>query len=88
MGEDTEKPPEKPAPPPPPPEPVLPALAHFEHGDWVSAGIEARHLQSDADPQVQAAARELLARMAPDPWAIRVGLLALALLVILGVVYI
>jgi len=30
----------------------------------------------------------LLARMAPDPWAIRVGLLALALLVIVAVSYI
>lgn len=64
------------------------ALASFERGDWVAATAEARRLLADPDPQVQTAARDLMARMAPDPWAIRVGLLALALLVIVAVTYI
>jgi hypothetical protein len=79
---------EKPAPPPPPPEAVLPALASFERGDWVAATAEGRRLLSDPDPLVQTAARDLLARMAPDPWAIRAGLLSLALLAIIAITYI
>jgi len=84
MAEDTEKP----APPPPPPEALLPALASFERGDWVAATAEARRLLSDPDPQLQTAARDLLGRMAPDPWAIRAGLLSLVLLVIIAITYI
>jgi hypothetical protein len=36
---------------------------------------------------VAAAARALLARMAPDPWAIRLGLLALTLLAVVAGIY-
>jgi hypothetical protein len=75
-------------PPPPPPAALLPALASFERGDMVSAGAEARTLLDSADPEVQAAARALLTRMAPDPWAIRFGVLAVVLLVILVVIYV
>jgi hypothetical protein len=75
-------------PPPPPPAALLPALATFERGDWASATAQAGALLSDPDPEVQAAARALMARMAPDPWAIRVGLLSLALLVIVAVSYV
>ena len=88
MAEETTPPTAEPAPPPPPPAALLPALATFERGDWVSADVQAHALLSDPDPQVQAAARALLARMAPDPWAIRAGLLALALLVIIAVTYV
>jgi hypothetical protein len=75
-------------PPPPPPAALLPALASFERGDLVAAGQQARLLVENPDPDIQSAARELLARMAPDPWAVRFGLLALALLVLLAVVYV
>jgi hypothetical protein len=74
-------------PPPPPPPALLPALARFERGDFRGATALARALLADADPEVQGAARDLLARMAPDPWALRLGLLALALLAIVAVVF-
>ena len=76
------------APAPPPPAAVLPALAMFERGDWAGATARARVLAADPDPAVQAAAQDLLARMAPDPWAFRVGLLALTLLAIVTGVYV
>ena len=87
MAEEPEKA-EKPAPPPPPPEALLPALALFERGDWVAATREGRRLATDPDPAIQSAARDLLVRMAPDPWAIRVGLLTLALLIVIALSYI
>ena len=71
------------APPPPPPAALLPALAAFERGDFRAAGEQAGALLADPDPEVQAAARPLLGRMAPDPWAIRLGLLALTLLALI-----
>ena len=88
MAEEPTPPAPEPAPPPPPPAALVPALATFERGDWASARRQARALLSDPEPQVQEAARALLARMAPDPWAIRTGLLALALLVIIAVTYV
>jgi hypothetical protein len=78
----------KPAPPPPPPAELLPALAAFERGDWVAASAAASGLLSHPEPAVQAAARQVLDRMAPDPWAIRAGLLSLALLAIIAVTYV
>jgi hypothetical protein len=80
--------PEVPAPAPPPPAALLPALASFERGDLVAAAAQAGPLRESADPEVQAAARDLLQRMAPDPWALRFGLLALGVLVLLVVVYV
>jgi hypothetical protein len=88
MADEVDKPAEKPEPPPPPPPELLPALAQFERGDWVAATALVRPLAASADTVVQSAARALLARMAPDPWAIRVGLLTLALLVIVAATYI
>jgi hypothetical protein len=81
---DKETPTAEAPPPPPPPAALLPALARFERGDYVGATAAATALASDADPEVQEAARALLARMAPDPWAIRVGLLALTLLALVA----
>jgi hypothetical protein len=43
---------------------------------------------SSPDAEVQAAARALLARMAPDPWALRFGIAALALLALLVGIYV
>jgi hypothetical protein len=71
----------------PPPEALLPALAKFERGDFRGATTLATALAAHADPEVQVAARALLARMAPDPWALRLGLLALTLLAILTAIY-
>jgi hypothetical protein len=79
---------EAPPPPPPPPAALLPALGRFERGDIVGATTETRALLADPDPEVQEAARDLLARMGPDPWALRFGLLALGLLVLLVLVYV
>jgi hypothetical protein len=81
---DAEKAKEAPA---PPPAALLPALASFERGDRVAAAAQARPLLDSADPEVQAAARALMARMAPDPWAVRFGLMAAVLLLILVIVY-
>jgi len=78
--------PEVPA-PPPPPTALLPALASFERGDLVAAATQARPLLESADPEVQAAARDLLGRMDPDPWALRFGVLGILLLVLLIVLY-
>jgi hypothetical protein len=82
MAEQPEAPP-----PPPPPAALLPALASFERGDLVAAAAQARPLLDSADPEVQAAARDLLGRVGPDPWAIRFGVLAVVLLIVLVVIY-
>ena len=74
--------------PPPPPAALLPALARLERGDVVGAAGEARGLLADPDPEVQGAARDLLGRVGPDPWALRFGLLSLGLLVLLILVYV
>jgi len=69
-------------PPATPPE-LLPALARFERGDFRGASAEAATLLTgQPSPELAAAARALGARMAPDPWALRFGLLALTLLAI------
>ena len=82
MAENAETPP-----PPPPPAALLPALASFERGDLVAAAAQARPMLESTDAEVQAAARDLLARMAPDPWAICFGMMAAVLLLILVVIY-
>jgi len=74
MAENAETPP-----PPPPPAALLPALASFERVDLVAAAAQARPMLESTDAEVQAAARDLLARMAPDPWAIRFGMMAAVL---------
>jgi hypothetical protein len=76
------------APAPPPPSAVLPALEQFQRGDFraATATLEAL-LATRPEPEVETAARALLARMAPDPWALRFGLLALALLAIVATVF-
>jgi hypothetical protein len=73
---------------PPPPEALRPALALFERGDFRDATASARALLSSPDAEVQAAARALLARMASDPWALRFGIAALALLALLVGIYV
>ena len=80
------------SPPPPEPSPPPPALAaaltHFERGDFRAATAEAQRLVAASDPEVKAAAEALLARMAPDRWALRLGLLALALLALVTGLYV
>lgn len=77
-----------PAPPPPPPE-LVPAHTAFERGDFRSATSLARAVLAASPPkELEAAARELLARMAPDAWAIRLGIAALALLALVAGLYI
>jgi hypothetical protein len=68
---------------------VQPALARLERGDLrgARADLEAL-LAANPSPDVATAAREILARMAVDPWAIRFGLGALALLVFITLRYI
>ena len=71
------------------PEPVRPALAAFERGDFAAAAATAGALlASDPSPQVQAATRALLDRLAPDAWAQRLALLATALLALLIGLYV
>lgn len=75
-------------PPPHPPE-LDPAWALFDRGDWRGAAAEiAALLASNPPDEVAAASRALAARMAPDPWALRVGLAALGLLALLCVLYV
>jgi hypothetical protein len=84
----TEPAPAPPPAPPPPPE-LQPALAAFERGDFRAATAACQALlASPPSPEVAAAARALLARMAPDPWALRFGIAALALIALLVGIYI
>jgi hypothetical protein len=68
-----------------PPADPLPELAEasalFERGDFRAARAHLTALLAgNPSPEVETAARALLSRMAPDPWALRIGLLALALI--------
>jgi hypothetical protein len=79
-----------PAPEPPPAE-LLPALAAFERGDFRRARRLLAALLPSGDagsPEVTAAARALEARMAADPWAVRVGIAAAAVLALVAGTYI
>ncbi len=70
---------------------VTPALVLFERGDYRGA---AGHLHAllaavpPPPPPVARAAGALLTRMAPDPWALRLGIIAAALLAVLVAVYV
>ncbi len=73
----------------PPPAALAPALARFAAGDFDGARRAARALLAAGPPaEVEAAARALLAHLAPDPWALRVGAGTLVLLVALAVGYV
>jgi hypothetical protein len=77
--------------PPPPPRLVelLPAWERFDRGDFRGARALARALIAAARTQdVEKGARDFLAVLAPDPWAVRFGLLALALLVLVTALYV
>jgi hypothetical protein len=63
-------------------------MAAFDRGDFVAAAAAARPLVDSPDPEVQAAARALLDRLAPDPWAIRLGLLAVIALALVAGIYV
>jgi hypothetical protein len=77
------------APPPPPPPELLPALVLFDGGDLRGADAAARALLAGKPaPEVEEAARGLLARLAPDPWALRLGVLAAGLLALLCGLYV
>jgi hypothetical protein len=71
-----------------PPAEVRPALARFERGDFrgATADLDAL-LAAQPASDVAAAAHALADRMAPDPWALRFGLLALTLLAIVVAVF-
>jgi hypothetical protein len=73
----------------PPPTELASALALFERGDFRGARAEASAIVAlHPRPEVETAARALLARIAPDPWALRFGLLALALLALVVGLYV
>ena len=81
-------PPATPAPAPPPPE-LSPALALFEQGNFAGARRSvAEILAGNPGPELATAARELADRLEPDPWGIRVGLLALAMLALVTGIYV
>jgi len=68
--------------PPPPPELAI-ALASFDRGDFFGTRTEiAAALAAHPTAEMQQAARALVDRMAPDPWALRVGVGAFLLLLI------
>jgi hypothetical protein len=72
----------------PPPELAGPT-ALFDRGDFRGARAQLDALlTSRPTPEVESAARALLARLAPDPWALRFGLLALALLALVVGLYV
>jgi len=71
----------------PPPE-LADALARFERGDFAGARAEAQRRAGESDAGVAAAARALLLRLAPDPWAVRFGLLVLAALALVSGLYV
>jgi hypothetical protein len=65
------------------------ALELFERGDFSSARREIeRVLAANPGPEVAGAARELTGRMAVDPWAVRAGVIALALLALVTGIYV
>ena len=72
----------------PPPE-LEPALAAFERGDFLAARRSiAQILAGNPGPELAAAARELAARLEIDPWAVRAGVIALALLALVTGIYV
>lgn len=73
---------------PAPPE-LAPALALFDRGDFrgTRAAVAAL-LASSPSPEVAAAARALQARTESDPWALRIGLVALGLLALVIGIYV
>ena len=77
---------------PPGPEEVpelAPALARFEAGDFREANrLTDALLGLHADGPVADAARTLKRRLAPDPWAVRIGIGSLALLLWLVFAYV
>jgi hypothetical protein len=77
-----------PSPPPPPPE-LEPALAAFERGDFFTARRSiAKILAENPGPELAAAASALATRLETDPWAIRAGVIALALLALVTGIYV
>jgi hypothetical protein len=68
------------------------AQTRFERGDFLGARLAAERVLASADTPDQANARAdaraLLARLAPDPWALRFGLLVLAVLGLLTGLYV
>jgi hypothetical protein len=61
----------------------------FERGDFLGTRQAVRAiLAGNPPPEVDAAARELEARVRTDPWAFGMGLLALALLALVTGIYV
>jgi hypothetical protein len=74
-----------------PPAALAGATARFERGDFLGARLEVERLlaeQPQPEPELKAAARALLDRMAPDPWAARFGVLVLVVLALVTGLYV
>ncbi len=72
-----------------PPHPDLaPAQALFARGDFRNARQELNRLLAAApSPELAAEARTLMANLTTDPWALRLGLAALAVLLLTALTY-
>jgi hypothetical protein len=67
----------------------MPALEAFERGDFLAARrLLAEILAGNPRPDLAAAARELSGRLEIDPWAVRAGVIALALLALVTGIYV
>jgi len=68
---------------------IAPAAAAFERGDFQATRAQLRKLLATEPPEpVALAARKLLDRMAPDPWAMRIGIGAAGLLALVVLLYV
>src|SRR5262245_61439055 len=77
-----------PPPAPPPPPELVPAHEAFARGDFRTARAAATALlATKPTSDLDAAARALIARMAPDPWVLRIGVAAIALIVLVTAAY-
>jgi hypothetical protein len=86
--EAVSKSPPPPEPPPPPPE-LAPALAAFDRGDFREVQrLTAALLANSPSAEVTAATQALRARLAIDPWAFRVALIAAGLLAVITGAYV
>jgi hypothetical protein len=68
--------------------PLSDAQARFARGDFLGARLAAERELAAGGPDQQAAARDLLARLAADPWALRFGLIILAVLALVAGLYV
>lgn len=68
---------------------LAPALESFRRGDFARAAAQARTLlASSPGPDLIAATQTFLRRMAPDPWALRIGIITATLLALVTAIYV